>query len=162
MKALLHIRAPCRGGRTAGVLVLSRWASQFESCLESFLDKWSKEQVVVSKRFKLRMCFTPEAGLNLFFWYFTDFLAEQLGLMGSSVFGPIASSYQKVWFTLMLGSVERSAGPSLLARNIYHIGGIVAVPQKCRFTLSGKEILKCLCVFVFCVQVHTINPSFLL
>lgn len=52
----------------------------------------------------------------------------------------------------MLGSVEKSAGPSLLARNIYHIGGVVAVPQKCRFTLSGKEIQN-LCVFVIHVRV---------
>ncbi|KAM7399194.1 hypothetical protein PAMP_018480 [Pampus punctatissimus] len=55
----------------------------------------------------------------------------------SSVFGPTALSAHKVRSTFVYGPAEKSAVltvANLLARNVYHIGGTVAVPQKCRLT----------------------------
>lgn len=67
----------------------------------------------------------------------------------SSLFGPGAISAHKVRSAFMNGPTERSAVltvAALLARNVYHIGGTVAVPQKCRITQPGKLICVCVCV----------------
>lgn len=59
----------------------------------------------------------------------------------SSQFGPIGLSSQKVRSPFIDGPAEKSAVltvATLLARNVYHIGGTLAVPQKCRLTLIGK------------------------
>lgn len=61
----------------------------------------------------------------------------------SSLFGPGAISAHKVRSVFINGPAERSAVltvAALLARNVYHIGGTVAVPQKCRITQPGKFI----------------------
>lgn len=63
----------------------------------------------------------------------------------SSVFGPTALSTHKVRPTFIYGPAEKSAVltvATLLARNVYHIGGTVAVPQKCRL---GELMCVCLC-----------------
>lgn len=66
----------------------------------------------------------------------------------SSLFGPTALSAHKERSTFIYGPSEKSAVltvATLLARNVYHIGGTVAVPQKCRLTQIGK---------LMCVWVH--------
>lgn len=58
-----------------------------------------------------------------------------------SSFGPAAVPAHKMQSCFISGPVERSAVltvAALLARNVYHITGTVAVPQKCRITQSGK------------------------
>ncbi|XP_034723097.1 1-phosphatidylinositol 4,5-bisphosphate phosphodiesterase eta-1 isoform X2 [Etheostoma cragini] len=57
--------------------------------------------------------------------------------MGEINFDPKTSSAPKVRSAFFYGSAEKSAVltvATLLARNVYHIGGTVAVPQKCRLT----------------------------
>lgn len=64
----------------------------------------------------------------------------------SSRFGPTALSAHKVRSNLIYGPAEKSAVLTvamLLARNVYHIGGTVAVPQKCRLTQIGKLMFGC-------------------
>ncbi|XP_034459768.1 1-phosphatidylinositol 4,5-bisphosphate phosphodiesterase eta-1 isoform X2 [Hippoglossus hippoglossus] len=55
----------------------------------------------------------------------------------SSLFGPAALSAHKVRTTFIAGPAEKYTVltvATLLARNVFHIGGTVAVPQKCRLT----------------------------
>lgn len=71
---------------------------------------------------------------------FGFFFAEEMEEI-CSLFGPTSLSAHKVQSTFIHGSAEKSAAltvASLLARHIYHIGGTVAVPQKCRLTQTGK------------------------
>lgn len=63
-----------------------------------------------------------------------------------SLFGPTGLSAHKVRSTFIYGPAEKSAVltvATLLARNVYHIGGTVAVPQKCRLTQIGKLMSVC-------------------
>lgn len=78
------------------------------------------------------------------------FFAEKMEEIG---FGPTALSAHKVRSTFIYGPAEKSAVltvATLLARNVYHIGGTLAVPQKCRLTQIGK----CVCV---CVSLDSIT-----
>ncbi|KAK2912384.1 hypothetical protein Q8A73_006497 [Channa argus] len=64
----------------------------------------------------------------------------------SSLFGPGALSAHKVRSAFINASAEKSAVSTvaaLLARNVYHIGGTVAVPQKCRIT---QPVERCMSV----------------
>lgn len=64
----------------------------------------------------------------------------------SSLFGPTALSAHKVRSTFIYGPAEKTAAltvATLLAHNIYHIGGTLAVPHKCRLTLTGKSMSLC-------------------
>lgn len=61
--------------------------------------------------------------------------------------GATESSAHKVRSTFIHGPAEKSAVitvATLLARNVFHIGGTLAVPQKCRLTQIGKCV--CMCV----------------
>lgn len=65
----------------------------------------------------------------------------------TSLFRPALSAH-KVRSTFIRGPAEKYAVltvATVLARNVYHIGGSVAVPQKCRLTQIGK--LTSLCVY---------------
>lgn len=56
----------------------------------------------------------------------------------SSLFGPTA---HKVQSNFIYAPAEKSAVLTvamLLARNVYHVSGTVAVPQKCRLSQTGK------------------------
>ncbi|XP_020563868.1 1-phosphatidylinositol 4,5-bisphosphate phosphodiesterase eta-1 isoform X6 [Oryzias latipes] len=55
-----------------------------------------------------------------------------MGEICSSFVGPSALSAHKVRSGFFYVSTEKPTGTTLLARNIYFIGGTVAVPQKCR------------------------------
>lgn len=74
-----------------------------------------------------------------------------MGEICCSVFGPTALSTHKVRSTFIYLSAEKPAGATILARNIFHIGGTVAVPQKCRLTQIGKEIFMHVFAFVLFV-----------
>lgn len=77
----------------------------------------------------------------------TLFSAEKMEEICSSLFGPGALSAHKVQSTFICGPAEKSAVltvATLLARNVYHIGGTVAVPQKCRLKQTGK-LMSCVC-----------------
>lgn len=76
------------------------------------------------------------------------FSAEKMEEICSSVLGPTALSAPKVRSNVVYGPAEKPAvltGATLLARNVYHIGGTVAVPQKCRLTQIGKFMSVCVC-----------------
>lgn len=71
------------------------------------------------------------------------FVKKKMEEICSSLFGPGPISAHKVRSAFIDGPAERSAVltvAALLARNVYHIGGTVAVPQKCRITQPGKFI----------------------
>lgn len=77
------------------------------------------------------------------------FSAEQMEEICSSLFGPRALSDHTGQSTFIHGPAGKSTGltiGTLLARNVYHIGGTLVVPKKCRLTQIGKLI--CLCVSV--------------
>lgn len=57
------------------------------------------------------------------------------------LFGPVPLSSRKVRGNFIYSPGEKSAAltvATLLARNVFDIGGTVAVPQKCRLTQIGK------------------------
>ncbi|KAM4567091.1 1-phosphatidylinositol 4,5-bisphosphate phosphodiesterase eta-1 isoform 3-T3 [Odontesthes bonariensis] len=66
-----------------------------------------------------------------------------MGEICSSLFGPAALTYHQVRSTFIYGSGENWDGATLLACNIYHIGGTLAVPQKFRLT---QTVERCMCV----------------
>lgn len=71
------------------------------------------------------------------------FLALKMEEICSSLFGPTTLSVNKMRSPFICGQAKKSAVltvATLLARNVYHIGGTVAVPQKCRLTQIGKLI----------------------
>lgn len=66
-------------------------------------------------------------------------------------YDPNATSAQKVR-SFIYAPAEKSAVltvATLLARNVYHIGGTLAVPQKCRLIQIGKSV----CVSRHCKSV---------
>lgn len=68
--------------------------------------------------------------------------------MFPSLFDPTALSARKVRSNFIYGP-EKSAVvtvATLLARNVYHVGGTVAVPQKCRLSQIGKFMHVCVWV----------------
>lgn len=68
----------------------------------------------------------------------------------ASIFGPAALSSHRVRSNFISGPAEKSAVLTvamLLARNVFHIGGTVAVPLKCRLTQIGKFISVCVRVW---------------
>lgn len=74
----------------------------------------------------------------------------------ASIFGPTSLSSGRDRSNFICGPTEKSAVltvATLLARNVFHIGGTVAVPQKCRLTQIGKLncALVCMCVHL-CVR----------
>ncbi|XP_054901317.1 1-phosphatidylinositol 4,5-bisphosphate phosphodiesterase eta-1 isoform X2 [Poeciliopsis prolifica] len=64
-----------------------------------------------------------------------------MGEICSSLFSRAVLSKRKVRSTFFYGSVEKSSGASLLACNIYHIGGTVAVPLKCRLSQTVERCM---------------------
>lgn len=75
--------------------------------------------------------------------------AEKMEEICSSLFGPTAIADHKVRPNFINGSDENSAVLTvamLLARNVFHIGGTVAVPQKGRLTQTGKLMCVSVCV----------------
>lgn len=71
-----------------------------------------------------------------------------------SLFGPAALSSHKGRSNFIYGPAEKSAVltvATLLARNVIHIGGTVAVPQKCRLTQIGKLISACVCGWTYSI-----------
>ncbi|XP_008423278.1 1-phosphatidylinositol 4,5-bisphosphate phosphodiesterase eta-1 isoform X1 [Poecilia reticulata] len=64
-----------------------------------------------------------------------------MGEICSSLFSRAVLSKRKVRSTFFYGSVEKSSGASLLACNIYHIGGTVAVPHKCRLSQTVERCM---------------------
>lgn len=67
--------------------------------------------------------------------------ASKMEEICTSVFGSPALSSHKVRSNLIYGPAEKSAVltvATLLARNVFDIGGTLAVPQKCRLTQIGK------------------------
>lgn len=79
------------------------------------------------------------------------FSTEKMEEICFSLFGPTALSTHKFRSTIIYGPAEKSAVltvATLLAQNVYHIGGTVAVPQKCRLTQIGELMCVCVCVCV--------------
>lgn len=70
----------------------------------------------------------------------------------ASIFGPASLSSRRERSNFICGPAEKSAVltvATLLARNVFHIGGTVAVPQKCRLTQIGKLNSVCVCVHLW-------------
>lgn len=92
------------------------------------------------------------------------FSAEEMEEISSSLFGPTALSAHKVRSTFIYGPAEKSAVltvATLLARNVYHIGGTLAVPQKCRHTQYGKLMFVYVCVCVCVCKSRHYNSVYL-
>lgn len=121
-----------RRGWAAGVLMCS-------------LSIWSQIQwSLMLKKKTFSEAWTSSVAACVAFWEWSELLSlsvvpeEKMGEICSSFFSRAVLSKRKVRSTLFYGSFEKSSGASLLACNIYRIGGTVAVPHKCRLTQSGK------------------------
>lgn len=162
MKVLPQIRGQCRGRWRAGVLRFLLVVSSVGACC--LKPVWCKSFSVLSYRWD-RLCraLGPSRGRLLLA---PDFAQTEMEEICSSLFGPGAISAHKVRSAFINGPAERSAVltvAALLARNVYHIGGTVAVPQKCRITQPGK--FTCPDVFEFqrcrsmCLSRNPINTN---
>lgn len=134
MNTPLEIRVQPRGRRTAGglipLLLFGEW--RFTKVIHDLLNMmW--EKVFRFYSFLLEV-FAADWEFLLAF----DLVAEAMGEICSSFVGPSALSAHKVRSGFFYVSTEKPTGTTLLARNIYFIGGTVAVPQKCRLAQIGK------------------------
>lgn len=103
-------------------------------CLSSLI--WEKARVFSYRWSQGGLPLAPDF---LFFFYFS----ERMEAICSSLFGPTA---HKVQSNFIYAPAEKSAVLTvamLLARNVYHVSGTMAVPQKCRLTQTGKFMTVC-------------------
>lgn len=84
----------------------------------------------------------------------TDWRKSKMEEICASIFGPDSLSSHRERSNFICGPAEKSAVltvATLLARNVFHIGGTVAVPQRCRLTQIGELNSVCF-VFAFLSQ----------
>lgn len=134
MKTLLQIRA--QGKRK----ICSRSFDLFFLHLNlQFSQVWFWKRNWGFFRYFKFICSTLGCLLGVNLTLLSVVLDGEMGEICSSLFSRAVLSKRKVRSTFFYGSPEKSAGASVLACNIYHIGGTVAVPHKYRLTQTGKK-----------------------